>query len=534
MVGETGFEKTENLLMSTKAIINKKLLAINSASSVITKMIQLAVLVWLYQYLLKRISVEEYSILPVVMAVMVFVPLLTMVLTAGQARFIMEAFAKGDERRITEIVSTIFPALIVAAIVIFLLGSIFLVYVDNILTIPPGRVADARLMLGLLLFSAVAQLLASPFGTGFYVHQKFVLQNIIALGGELLRIAILFILLFGVSTRVLWVVVAMVSASLGRLIVQIIISRRLVPALKFRKSAIHWASMKELVSFNLWSFVRQMAGTVRAGLHPIILNKFATPIDITCYHLGTMPYRQIQQGMHTIMNPIMPVAVIMHATDRSDHLRNLYFRGGRIELWIAMFIVGPFMIFSQEIVSLWVGQQFAVAAAVMTIVLMELPLEYGNSMMGSLIYAKGNLAPYVKRIIFLNAVDLALVLFMVGALQKGALGIAIATAGTRVAGQLLLLWPLGLKIAGAQFSDWLKDTLIPGLAPFLAASIVWVGFKYLFAPSSWLSLGAGTACGMICYIVIFFAFSMLPEDRDDMKTVWDRLRVKLATLRPGD
>ena len=519
--------------MSNNPIISKKLFVINSASSAATKVIQTSVMVWLYSYLLKRISVEEYSLLPVVMAVMAFFPLLTMVLTAGQSRFIMDAFARQDERRITEIVSTMFPVLIMATIVILLLGSILIVYIDVALTIPPSRVTDARFMLSLLIFSASAQLLLSPFGTGFYVHQKFVFQNIIVLGSELLRIAILFALLFGVSARVLWVVVALVSASLVKLIVQNIISRRLVPALKFCRSAIDWASMKELVFYNLWSFLRQVAGTVRTGLHPIILNKFARSIDVVCYQLGTMPYRQSLQGMNIIMQPIIPVAIIMHSTGRPDRLRNLYFRGGRIELWISMFIVGPCMIFSQEIVSLWVGPDFAVAATVMTIVLMELPLEYGNSMLGHLIYAKGNLAGYVKRIVFLNGVDLALVLFMVGALQKGALGIAVATAGSRIAGQLLLLWPLGLKIAGATFSGFLKNTLVPGLLPFFTASIVWIGIKYLFVPSSWLGLGVGVVCGMCCYILVFLVFSVLPEDRDDLKRAGNMLRIKLSTLRSG-
>ena len=146
-----------------KVEISKKLFVINSASSILTKIVNVSVLVWLYQYLLKRISPEEYSIYPVVMAVMVFVPLLTVVMTSGIGRYIVEAYAKGDERRVTQIVSTMFPILLGAGVVLIGAGLTFAWYVDKVLTIPGDRVWDARIMMGLMMISAATRLPLSVF-----------------------------------------------------------------------------------------------------------------------------------------------------------------------------------------------------------------------------------------------------------------------------------------------------------------------------------------------------------------------------------
>ena len=64
---------------------------INSASSLVTRMLSISVLIWLQQYLLKRITPEEYSLLPVLYSVMMFAPLITTILISGLGRYIAEA-----------------------------------------------------------------------------------------------------------------------------------------------------------------------------------------------------------------------------------------------------------------------------------------------------------------------------------------------------------------------------------------------------------------------------------------------------------
>ena len=75
------------------------------------------------------------------------------------------------------------------------------------------RAGDAQLMMGLLVSLAAVRLLLTPFTLGLYVRQRFVLSNVLGLGCEVFRIALLFVLLFAVEVRVLWVVVASVATS---------------------------------------------------------------------------------------------------------------------------------------------------------------------------------------------------------------------------------------------------------------------------------------------------------------------------------
>ena len=193
----------------------KQRLMVNSASGLVERFANLAVQIWLYQYLIKRISPAEYSLYPVVTALLVFVPPLLAVLTSGLGRDTVEAHARNDDHRVTEITSTIFPVLLAAAIGLALLALVAAKYLGSILKIAAQDLSEARLMVLLLFGSLSLRLIQVPFGVGLYVREKFVLLNGLNIAYTIIRVGLLFGLLLGAGPRVLWVVVASVGSDVS-------------------------------------------------------------------------------------------------------------------------------------------------------------------------------------------------------------------------------------------------------------------------------------------------------------------------------
>lgn len=502
--------------------ISKKLFFKNSFSAGVTKVIQVTILVYIYQYLLGRISTSEYAIFPVVMGVMAFIPVITTLLGAGQARFILEAYAKRDEHRVRQLSSSLFVILSSAGALVLVGGLVFAWKVDRILNIAPEYAADARIMMGLLFCSAGIQLAISPFITGFYVKQKFMLNSVIELSAEFFRSALLFLLLFGVSTRVLWLVVAMVTTSVLTGVTRCAVSLRLVPALRFGLSYVDLSSLRELFAFNFWSCVRYLAAALVTGAPPIILNKLATPFDVTCYHLGSIPFRQIQGGIIAVINPIMPVAVTMQATGARERLRNLYLRMGRMSLWLSMFIAAPFLMLSSEIVTLWVGSSYFPAAIVMTLLLLIYPTTYCNAMMGPLTEASGKAAPLALRMMLVNGCTVLFMAFFVGVLSLGAVGAALGMTLAMSFGQIFLHWPLGRRLAGVGSLEIIRRAFFPGMLPCMAATGFWALCRASVNPSSPIELAAVILPGWILYVGVLLP-CMAPEDRADAQKMLNKL-----------
>ena len=92
---------------STSGRVGKRLLAINTGSTALLCIVNAAVQLWLLQYLLKRLDLAEFIVLPVVMGLVYFIPMLTIVLTSGLGRYIFEAVQRKEPERISAITTNI-------------------------------------------------------------------------------------------------------------------------------------------------------------------------------------------------------------------------------------------------------------------------------------------------------------------------------------------------------------------------------------------------------------------------------------------
>lgn len=518
----------KNNLMSTSVRISKRLALINSSASVGAMLLRASVLVWLQQYLLRRVSPEEYSLIPVLGAVMMVLPLLTTVLTVGIGRYIVESYAKGDERRVTQIVSTMFPILLAASVFVSIIGYFSVRYVDSLLNIAPGQILSARIMLALMMFSFVVRLLLAPFGLGLYVQQKFVLENCLKIGTELFRLILLLLLLFYISTSVVWVIVASTSAELIGLLLTIIISCKLIPSLRFYVNEFRWHLARTLVSFGGWSVIGQFGGMVRSAADPLILNRFATPVDVTVFYLGALADRQIRQLMAVSTGPLQPQLIAMHATGRRDSLASTFLRLGRFSIWAMMFMIVPLLIFRQELFQLYLQEKFSTyssATIVLFLLLSYLPISYSLYGLNKIAVAKAKIRAYMVITALSQVFNLSLTFYFVWFLHMGAVGSALATFLAGTIFTLFAYFPLSLRLVNITVNDFMKKTIFPGLLPGFFGIGVCIILQNFIHPSSWVTLGSCVFLGMIVYLGVLFIWCLEPIDKNDLQAILTTIRL---------
>jgi O-antigen/teichoic acid export membrane protein len=509
--------------MASRVEISKRLVLINTASAVLARLINVSVVLWLNAHLLRRISPEELQLWPLLMSVIVLLPLFTSILTSGVGRFVLAAYAKGDDRAVTQIVSTMFLPLLGAAVVILTGGMILAWHIDKVLVVPVGRLWDARIMMALLICAAAVKPPCTAFSIGFFVQQKFALYNGISVASELLRVFLLFVLLFGVSTRVLWVVVANVATEFAVSAVLLMTSRRMIPALRFRIQEIRWEQARELMSFGGWSFLSGMALRLRETVVLLLLNRLATPLDVVVFNLGYLGRRQLDAWADVLGGPLYPVVTSMHAMGAKDRIRAIYLRGGRIALWVMLTVALPAALYAEPVIRLYATRTYLEAAVVMVLTLGGLPVAYGVWMVWQVASATDRLRPTSLYVLVTQAAVVVLVFYAVRLLGWGASGVALGVFTVGVFSELLVLWPLGLRLSGATFDAWVRETLIPGLTPGCVASVVWTALALVVRPDSWIALGLCTAAGLLCYWAVLLTFCLEPRDREDLTKVFARL-----------
>lgn len=508
--------------------LDRKLLVINSVSGIVAKVIHLTVLVWLQQYLLARISTDEYALYPVIMAIMVFVYMVRIVFTSGLSRFTTEAFARKDDEEITRISSSMFVVTVGIAALLLAAGGVAAWFGDHILNVSAAHALDARLMMGIAVVSIVVQVAASPFEVGLYARQRFVAINVIEVLTVALRIVLLFTLLFGVSTRVIWVSVATETATVCGVLARVVLSRRAIPAIRFRLSAVNRSTAGRVGSFGSWTLLGQVAYRIVTSADPIILNRLATPLDVTCFHLGNLLNTHLHSFIQTMAQPLVPAVTSLHAVGDHRRVAAAYLRYGRYYPWAFLMAAVPVVVFRRELVTLYVGADYLMAAIVILILLTESVLCLSNFMLYTLAVARGEMKSLAVRTVIMQVLNLGLTLYLVGVQHMGAVGSALSTFIIHQIGGAIFEIPLGLRLARVPFRQWVAESVAPGYIPALVTLGALEGARHVLQPTGVVGIGLVCAGGAVVYLAVLGGFCLREGDRGDLAAAIARVRTRFG------
>jgi O-antigen/teichoic acid export membrane protein len=517
--------------MAIAVEISKRLVAINAISSTITRIIRVTVLVWMYKYLLQRISPEEFSVLALVTAVMVFAPLFSSFFTSGISRYVVEAYARSDEKRATQIVSSIFPILAGWGLLFLACGWAFAWHINSFLTVPALHLADARLMMGLLTTDFVIQMVMTPFAVGFDVRQRYLILNLIQISIELFRQGLLFTLLLGLGARVIWVAVATCGANLLSVVLVTTISLRFVPTLRIKLEAFQWATARRLFTFGLWTTLIQLAAMIYIALDIILLNKFATAVDVASFKLGSDFYNQASTLIVCGLSTVVPVLTTLYARRESENLQAAVLRCARYVLWASLLLTLPLVIFRNEFITLYVGTSYLKAAAVLGLLLLLFPFMAPGWLLAPLAVATGRNRGFAIANIAVQAAKLCVTLYLIKELKLGAFGCALSTLTVVGLGHVFIFGPMALRLAGIPMFRYTKEVAIRGYLPALAGCIGWVSMALWIRPASWISLAACCAAGALIYLGTLLLFCLDAEERSDLTRLFPGLSRRSAVFR---
>jgi O-antigen/teichoic acid export membrane protein len=494
-----------------------------SASGLVERFMNLFVQVWLYQYLIKRISPDEYSLYPVVTALLIFVGPLLMILTAGVSRDTMEAHARNDDERITQLTSTMLPLLLGTAICLVLLTVVVTIYLDSIIKVRPQDLREGRAMVVLLLGSLALRVGLIPFGAGLFVRQKFVLINSLNVAQTLVRVALLFVLLIAGGPRVIWVVVASVVADLGTLLVSTVLSVRELPALKFRFASIRWNLLPALMTFGFWNMIANIGIMIRKSSDLLILNRFATPIDVDTFHLASLTDSQIDAAGAKLIEPLTPHLVTQYAKGGVAALHRSFAGASRYLMWACLLVATILIAFRQEIWSLYLGSKLATfpdVPAVMVLLLVRYWIECPIWVAGQTSYAIGRVREVSLIVIATSIFNVGITIYFVRNLHMGAIGSALGTLIAVIIWSLFVLWAYSLHMLQMKFTFWFRETIWPGMVPSVVAGIFAFGWHSWMQPKTLPDLLLAAALVMSVYLACIVLFFLDETESRQLKQLW--------------
>ncbi len=502
--------------------ISKKLVLINSGSSAVTLVLNLVVLVWLQQYLIQRISPEEYALLPLVMSLMAFSPLVTIVLSGGIGRYVTAAYARGDDKEVTSICSTMLPLLAACGMLLAVVCGFLAWHVDSLLKIAPAQLWDARLMFGLASLTLCIRLPLSVFGSGIIVRQKFMLADMINIASQLLRFIVLFALLFGVSTNVLWVVLASQVAEIVSLSATTWVSLRLVPSQRFSAKSISLSLGLEVLGYGSWNLVEQAAKTAREALDPLLLNHISSALEVSTLYVAGIAPRQMSTLLGPITRPFFPILTAFHATGDTVRLRNTYLRTARYHCWVLLTVAVPAAIFAERVMSLYLGGKYPSAGSVMALLVFVPVFQAFNALGEAVAMAMGEAKGLALRKLMVLVVSIPLSYLFIVRFKSGAIGAAFGALVTVGVVEAFTVWPYCRKLTQTSTGEWLREVVAPTALPAIVPACFCWYFSSHFALDNWISIFAISGLSAVLYWVVLKFTAFRPQDRADLQRLAEK------------
>lgn len=519
---------------TTRVPISKSLVLLNASATVGTRLLTFVVFGWALRVLIQQVPREELAILPVVLSVSLFAPAVQSVLTAGLGRFVTEAYACGDSRRVQEILSSLFPLLLAGAIAFLMLSAVVAWWIGWLLSIESSYVGKARFMLMLIAGRISLAIALAAHSTGVIATQEYVRRSQIQVGGAIIQVVLLAALILGIGPEVQFVVVAQTISQLFVIAATCWLSVRLIPMLRFDWAAVDRGTAREVVGYGGWYSMQQFAATIRRAADAPILKRLASPTDVTTFFLGGFVEENIRQFINTASQPLLPALTAMHATHQSHRLGAAYLRGGRLGTWAALFIATPLFVFCDDLLSAYLAgeaENYAEAGVVMRLMLLGFVTTYPSRLIYTISAATGDVRRVAIPSLIIAGVNLALTLLLVGAWGMGAVGSAAATAGAFLVLHPLLIWPIAVRLLKVTWSRFVSQTLLPGLAPALISGLAGWFCQQVFAQPGLYRAAVGSAICVMAYLTTMMAV-LHRSDREDLRRVAKRLLGAAATNPP--
>ena len=302
---------------------------------------------------LNALGVEDYGIYNVVGGVVAMFSLLSGSLSSAISRFITFELGRGDHQRLKDIFSaSVTIQLVLSLIIIVLLETIGLWFLNTHLVIPADRMRAANWVFQFSVLTFVINLISVPYNACIIAHEKmsaFAYISILEAAGKL---AVALLIVHSPIDRLIFFAAMLCGiAVLLRIVYGWYCTRH------FSECHYHprWDGqlLRQMFSFAGWNFIGCTAGLLREQGANILINLFFGPAVNAARGIAVQVNAAITQFVQNFMMALNPQITKNYASGNHTYMMQLIYQGARFSFYILLLLALPVVMSTHYILVLW-------------------------------------------------------------------------------------------------------------------------------------------------------------------------------------
>lgn len=308
-------------------------------------------------YVTNNIGVEAYGFVALATTFTNYVDIISIGLNAFAGRFISVAYHKNDKKRANMFYSSVIVADVVLALLVLIPCTFIILRLERFLQIPSLITTDVKILFAAVLFKYLLTVMRTAFNTATFIsnrldiYEKYQSFSYVLQAGLLLGLCIL------LPPHVWYVGLAGIAAALYLLIINLRLTKKLTPDLRFHSELCSMKAVRELVSAGLWNSLNNLGNVLNSGLDLLITNIMIDAVVLgevsIAKNVGTICYTLITK----VSSSFRPKQLKLYAENRVEEQVTLYKQTMKITGALCSLIICVFYVCGKDFLILWIPQQ---------------------------------------------------------------------------------------------------------------------------------------------------------------------------------
>lgn len=336
-----------------KINMSKKQSYKNIMMNIFTFVIQFVINFYISPIIVKRVGASAYGFIGLANDFVSYASVLATVFNSVASRFIANAFYQKDYQKANAYFNSLIVANWIVAGILSIAGIGVVTFLDRILMIPAELVFDVKLTFALIFGSYIISLVTLVFTVSTFVTNRTDIQGIRNSIQYMIRFALIVILLNFVSVHIYWIALATLIAGIVVAIMNMNLTRRLTPELRFGLGYARFEYALELAKAGSWMTLISISTILLRGLDLTVANVLIGDYEMGLLSVARTIPNNVTSIIATLAPIFTPVFIAAYAGDHMSELVNGVKKSIDIMALILFVPISGFIVFSYDFYMLW-------------------------------------------------------------------------------------------------------------------------------------------------------------------------------------
>jgi O-antigen/teichoic acid export membrane protein len=414
-------------------------------------------------FIITSLGDSEYGLYALVGSFVAYFSLMDLGLNNTIIRFVAKYRALKDSKGEANFLATILLIYFVISLLIIVLGIIIYFNLDEIYgsALTVAELYKAKIMFVILIFNVGITLPGGSFVAISIGYEQFIFPRAAILIKYLIRsIVLVVVLMYGGDA----ISIVILDTSINVLFIAVnwaFVTKKL--KVRFILYDLNKELLAEVFSYSIWIFMIAIIAQFQWQSGQLVLGALKDTTTVAIYAVGVMLGTYYGAFASAFSSLLLPRATkMLYRSASLDEINSMFIKIGRITLIILFFILGGFMLYGKQFVTLWLGDTYVLSWKIALFIMFVITIPLSQSFANSILEASNNIK--FKAILSLSAITMGMLLGAFLVEPYGSSGMIFGILSGRFLSELLLnfyyIKKIKLDILNFLKQVYLKTTLV--------------------------------------------------------------------------